>query len=222
MMDDIGLRRAPEIWTRSVEALMSGNGVLDPGEVQKILAVRAESIRCYLDRKIPARVRSTLSAEDVLQEVWLAAFQSLTPEVRDPDRWLMTLANSKLVDALRAGRRLKRGGHETIISAAQQRSSYDDLLTRLDSRQRTPSREVSAQEARHAVQIAMSALPEDRRQAVQLRHIEGRSRKEVAEIMNKTEAAVNSLLFRGLNELRGRVGDIARLLSDAGPTESSA
>lgn len=197
---------------------MSRDIVLDAGEVQRLLLARAEPLRRYVERKIPKRFRSILCAEDVLQEVWIAAFQTISPDIRDTDRWLTSLANSKLIDALRAVRTLKRGGDRRFVrDAAERLSSFEDLFGRLCSRQKTPSREVSAQETRHAVQVALSTLPDDRRQAIRLRHIEGLSRKEIAGIMQKTEAAINSLLYRGLNELRGRVGDAAKFFSDAKP-----
>lgn len=195
---------------------MSRSGSLDTNDMASVLVARAEPLRRLVESKIPRRFRGVLCAEDVLQEVWIAAFQAEPGEIRDLDRWLTTLAHSKLVDALRMVRALKRGGGQRpVVDAAWRRSSFEDLFSRLCTSQKTPSRELSAQEARHAVQMALSMLPEDRRQAVRLRHIEGHSRKEIAGIMHTTEGAVNSLLYRGLNELRARMGDAARYFSSA-------
>ncbi len=189
---------------------------VDTHDITSVLLARAESLRHLVESKIPGRFRGILCAEDVLQEVWIAAFQTRPGEIRDVDRWLTTVTHSKLVDALRMVRALKRGGGQRpLVSAAQRRSSFEDLFSRVCASQKTPSREISAQEARHAVQVALSMLPEDRRQAVHLRHIEGHSRKEIAGIMQTTEGAVNSLLYRGLNELRVRMGDAARYFSGA-------
>ena len=49
-----------------------------------------------------------------------------------------------------------------------------------------------------------------------MRHIEGRSREEIAEAMNKTLAAVNGLLYQGLRQLRMRLGRASRFFSDPG------
>lgn len=200
---------------------MSRSSLLRATGISSVLLSRAEALRRFVERKIPGRFRGVLCAEDVLQEVWIAAFQTAPAEIRDVDRWLTTLTHSKLVDALRTVRALKRGGNQRpVVNAAQRQSSFEDLFSRLGARQKTPSREVSAQEARHAVQVALSRLPDDRRRAVHLRHIEGHSRKEIAGIMHTTEAAVNSLLYRGLIELRGHVGEAAKFLSDARSTET--
>jgi RNA polymerase sigma factor (sigma-70 family) len=90
-----------------------------------------------------------------------------------------------------------------------------ELLDCLAAKQRTPSREVSVKEATHAVRIALSSLPEKRRQAIWMRHIEGKSLAEIAQAMRKTNPAVNSLLFNGLRQLRRRLGCADRFFSDS-------
>ena len=53
---------------------------------------------------------------------------------------------------------------------------------------------------------ALDALPERQRSAVVLRHIEGMSTPEIAEILETSVEAVESLLTRGLRELRRQLG----------------
>ncbi len=198
---------------------MSGDVTLDNNEIQQLLLARAETLRRYIQNKIPQRFQSSLSAEDVLQEVWIAAFRAAPADIRNIDGWLTTLANSKLIDALRAVRTLKRGGGQRFDrDTAGKHTSFENLFQRVHAPEKTPSRELSAQEVRHAVRVALGRLPDDRRQAIQLRHIEGLSRKEIACAMKKTEAAINGLLFRGLNELRECLGDAAKSLSGVHPT----
>ena len=72
------------------------------------------------------------------------------------------------------------------------------------------------------MQIALSRLPNDRRTAIRMRYLEGRSRPEIARTMDKSEAAVNSLLFHGLRDLRRRLGDTARFFSDVRSSEDVA
>lgn len=183
-------------------------------ELQEILLARADGLRSYIDRKIPARHRSLLSADDVLQEVWIAAHQAAPVDVRDKDRWLTALANSKLIDALRALRALKRGGGKAAIrDAPSPSSSVDGLLARICGDLPTPSRELSIQEARNAAQVAIAGLKAETRDAVAMRYAQGLSHDVIAERMGKSKPAVNSLLFRGLRELRERMGDAARFFS---------
>ena len=186
-----------------------------------MLMQRAEGLRSILARKIPKRFRALIAVEDILQDVWIAAFRARTDfRPTDPgafDRWLMVLTSRRLADALRTVGAMKRGGLQHILREGEyRRTSLADVFGRFASPDRTPSREVSAREAAHAVQIALSCLPEPRRRAVHMRYIEGRSRAEIARRMHKTDSAVNSLLYHGLRDLRERLGDACQFLSDGG------
>lgn len=194
--------------------------------LQEQLLERAEMLYRYIDAKIPAKFRAVIAPEDILQEVWIGAFDSFSRfNPRGPDavdRWLMGITNHKLIDAMKTAGRLKRGGGARHVRAAHNRmTSLNDLFARVASPRRTPSRDVAAKEAAHATQIALSRLPDDRRHAIQMRYLEGRSRPEIAHRMQKSEAAVNSLLFHGLRDLRRRLGDAARFFSDAQSSEDA-
>jgi len=168
---------------------------------------------------MPSDLRRYVGVEDVLQEVWVGAFAGIAgfrEEGPDSlDRWLTSIAQKRLVDAIRKARTLKRGGGRHLENRAQMRtSSYLKLFERVRSDQRTPSSEDAAREAVHAVQIALSTLPDECRSAMTMRHIEGRSRAEVAQAMDKTGQAVSSLLYRGQCLLRKRLEPAGRYLSD--------
>lgn len=195
---------------------------MTPQELQKLLLRRAEPLHRYVESKIPRRHRSVVCAEDVLQEVWITAYQTISAEIRDVDRWLTTVANSKVVDALRTVEALKRGGGLAAIRERPSRiSSFDNLFARVHGHVETPSRDMSAQEARHAVQVALASLRPDTRRAIQLRYIEGLSHQAIAQVMEKSKSAVNSLLFRGLRELQERIGHAARFFSDVRLSDGS-
>ncbi len=187
--------------------------------LHRVLLARVGRLRGYVDRRIPSRLRSTISADDVLQEVWLAAYRTVstfTPDGPDAvDRWLTTIAKSKIVNAIRTARRSKRGGDRRCVRGVHaNRSSYTDLFARIQSPQTTPSSEVRMAESVHAVSIALNHLRRDRRLAVFMRHIEGCSVKKIARAMRKTEPAVNSLVYQGLADLRSLLGDATEYFSD--------
>ena len=64
-------------------------------------------------------MRHLLVIDDILQEVWIAAYRTITGfQPAGPgavDRWLITITHSKLVDAVRYARRAKRGGDRRYI-----------------------------------------------------------------------------------------------------------
>ena len=181
---------------------------------------RADGLYRYIQSKIPAKFQAVIAAEDVLQDVWIGAYRGLSsfnPSRPDAlDRWLTGITNHKLIDAIKTAGRLKRGGGAKVVRAAHsRRMSFCDLFARVASPHRSPSRDAAASEVAHAVQIALSRLPADWRRAIRMRFIEGQSQQEIARHMGRTEAAVNGLLFRGLQGLRDRLGDATRFFSDA-------
>ena len=82
-------------------------------------------------------------------------------------------------------------------------TEFVDLL--LDSR-RSPSHCAARQEAAREVQIKLAALPDDQRQAITCRYLQGRSLEETADLMARTPAAIRGLLHRGKAALRVEMG----------------
>jgi len=60
------------------------------------------------------------------------------------------------------------------------------------------------------IKIHLSARPDDYRQAVELRHIQGLSRDEVARQMNRTFDEVRGLLHRAKKKLHAAMGNTSR------------
>ena len=194
---------------------------LDESDLTILLMERADPLSAFVERKMPADVRRVIDPEDILQNVWVAAFRTIsnfTPDGPNSfDKWLTKITENRIIDAIREVRRLKRGGgHRIEHEAGRRTASYLDLFGRVTSKQRTPSSEDAANEAVHAVQIALCTLPDDYRCAITMYHIDHQSRAEVAEAMGKTDPAINSLLYRGLQMLRGRLGPSGKFFSGDG------
>jgi RNA polymerase sigma factor (sigma-70 family) len=188
-------------------------------DLQCLLLARAGGLRRLVEQKIPARFKSVIAADDVLQDVWISAFRSFgefRPEEPGAfDHWLLAIVNRRLADTIRSASARKRGGACHVLHAGgSEPVSWTDLFARLSTNGRTPSGEASAQEATLAVQIALGGLSDARRQAVCLRLIEGRSREEVALAMQKSGAEVSRLIRQGLRDLRQSLRHAGRFFSD--------
>ena len=132
-------------------------------------------------------------------------------------RWIASIATQKLLQAFRRHRQLKRDAGPTLAGQAVDRTfSLVALVDRLAVERRTPSREAAANEAVQAVRLALAGLAPDRREAICMRHIDGRSLDQIAEAMNKTVTAVNNLLSHGLRQLRMHLGSASKFFSDPG------
>jgi RNA polymerase sigma-70 factor (ECF subfamily) len=74
--------------------------------------------------------------------------------------------------------------------------------------ERPPETEAADQEEaqdRAKVFALVRELPEDQRKVLELRFVEEKSTREVAEAMGRSEGAIKQLQFRGLENLRARI-----------------
>jgi RNA polymerase sigma-70 factor (ECF subfamily) len=193
--------------------LIARVGEGDQFALGELLLSHAPQLTAYLTPKLPSTLRSTVTVDDILQQTFIRAFRGigqlepLTPEAIQA--WLKKIADHQLQDILKAHYRKKRGGHRQRVSriGGPQDSSMMDLIELLSGCDRTASQVAARQEAIHAIQIGIAALPEDQRQAVRLHLIDGQSLAETAKAMHRTPGAVSALVHRAkqsLGEMMGR------------------
>jgi RNA polymerase sigma factor (sigma-70 family) len=109
------------------------------------------------------------------------------------------------LNAIRAGRTLKRGGAALRIDVDALYTSRVNLLQELHSDGRTPSRAIRARETVHMLSVAIAGLPSELRNVVSLSRLDGLSNREIAVRIGKSESMVSKLLHQGLSELRERL-----------------
>ncbi|MBM3974434.1 MAG: sigma-70 family RNA polymerase sigma factor [Planctomycetes bacterium] len=141
-------------------------------------------------------LRTRMDPEDVLQEVAIEAvnyWHTLSNEA-NAGAWLVTLARRKVAriirDQIGVAARDPRREHavKTDLPIADRRSGP---VTHADRKDRL-----------QLLADAMERLSEDHREVLIMMQIEGRSAREVAEHMRRTENAVYLLASRALEKLR--------------------
>jgi len=184
--------------------------------LERLLLAYAGRLKRRIGRKLPIFLRSTVGAEDILQEVFIDAFRRIQFfEGRGRlsfYRWLATIAEHRLQDAVKARHTAKRGGGQAA-PAARWFDSTDDLIKLLAIHANTPSQSAARHESALAVQVGLASLKEDYRRAIELRHIRGRTVAETAKAMNRTPDAVKNLCRRGLQELHVVMGRSSQYFS---------
>jgi RNA polymerase sigma-70 factor (ECF subfamily) len=127
-----------------------------------------------------------VEAEDAAQEAFLRAYLHLQryDSSRSFKTWLLTIASNYCIDRIRRRR--------------MQWLSLDDPLPNLSLREDEPEPEDVAilREQSHALQALLHKLPPDYRAAVVLRYWYDYSYIEIADILDTTESAIKSRLFR--------------------------
>jgi RNA polymerase sigma-70 factor, ECF subfamily len=178
-------------------------------------ATRAAVARCMDD----VLARGHLEPEDIVQEAFAAAWPKM-PEMRFNgfeafQAWLRTVAENKVIDVRRALLADKRDIRREVNRAVGQSRSYADLLNGLMVAGSTPTRQVARKEAIAVLMVQMAQLPQDYRQVIQLRIIQGLPASEIAGLLGRSEDAVYMLCYRALKKLGEMMGPSSNYLSDS-------
>ncbi len=188
----------------------------EPLALDRLLLDSYGKLAARVDQKLPAELRRVIAPEDIIQETFSQAFRgiaSFRPEGEDSFyRWLTTIADNRVVDAVRAHNAAKRGGGRAG-TAGPERSSVVALIELLAVNEWTPSRSAGGHEAAAAIQVALAGLKAEYREALELRYLEGLSVADTAARLEKTEPAIHKLCSRGLQSLRESMGEAAKYLS---------
>lgn len=139
-------------------------------------------------------------AQDVAQEAFIKAYRAL-PNFRGDSAfytWMYKIAVNTA---------------KNFLVSQSRRPPTDDVLTedaeRVDgprmSEAATPDNEYLRQEVERTVLAAVEELPEDIRQALTLREIDGLSYEEISEVMNCPIGTVRSRIFRGRDAVDKRL-----------------
>ena len=163
----------------------------DRGALQEVLVTIRPIILRYCRARIGTAERSGLSADDVAQEVCLAAITAL-PRYRDQGRpflaFVYGIAAHKVADAFRAMGR----NHSDATDTLPDRASTD-----LGPEQLAMNAEASARMER-----LLAVLPDKQREIVILRIVVGMSAEETAEAVGSTAGAVRVAQHRALTRLK--------------------
>ena len=138
-------------------------------------------------------------AEDVVQDcflrLWKHAPQWETGRAK-VSTWCFRVVVNLCTDRLR-----KQRGNVEIDAIAEPEANHLSAVDQMTERARAD-----------ALQSGLASLPDRQRQAVVLRHIEGLSNPEIAEIMDISTEAVESLTARGkrrlVSALKGRKSEL--------------
>lgn len=150
-------------------------------------------------------VHDSHEAQDVAQEAFIKAYRALGNFRGDSAfyTWLYRIAVNTAKKFLMDMRR------DPVLTESALAPAQDDDETFRNrhepSTDETPETILAAQEIAAAVQEAMAALPEELRQAVTLREIEGLSYDEIAQAMACPIGTVRSRIFRAREAISARV-----------------
>ena len=134
-------------------------------------------------------LRDRALAEDAVQEAFLAVWRSADAYKRErakPSTWILTVVHRRAVDLVRR-EQSRRGEPLEVAPEPSVGPADEDAVLR---------------DRRAAVQAALTELPGDQRQALELAYYGGLTQSELAERLGVPLGTVKSRMFAGLGRLR--------------------
>ena len=140
---------------------------------------------------VRARVDADALAQDLTGEVFtrmVASLPGYEPQGVPFTAWLYRIARNLIADHYR-----KEGGHMSVPIYHAENVRFSD---------NNPALVIEQQLTLEQVQLALQNIDEAQQEVIRLRFLVGLPLREVAQVLNKSVAAVKSLQYRGLLALR--------------------
>ena len=157
-----------------------------------------------IQKKIPAKYRSKVSAEDVVQIARTKAVQQLSKcDALDDEQfywWFSRIALNTLYSELRHLGAQKRGGSKHMEKEVHE-------VAELSARGDSPQRQLEQEEVLHAVKSGLDELPTTQRNVVRLYHLNSFSVAKTAEQLGHSPGRVRNLLKQATERMRRLLGD---------------
>jgi RNA polymerase sigma-70 factor, ECF subfamily len=135
-------------------------------------------------------LRDEALAEDAVQEAFLTVWRTAArflPERGKASTWIMTLVHRRAVDLVR---REERRRADTLERAPEQEAGH------------TVDEEAWLRLQRERVQTALTKLPDQQREAIELAYYGGFTQSELAERLGQPVGTIKSRMFNGLTRMR--------------------
>jgi RNA polymerase sigma-70 factor (ECF subfamily) len=141
-------------------------------------------------------LRNKEDAEDILQETFIKAYQSLDKFRSGPDTsftsWLYRISINSSIDHIRRTKKM-RENHIDSDSIDQISSNHENFDPEHASRQ---------QDVRERIDHVLNRLSAKQRMIFILRHYQQLSTQEIAEYMNCSQGSIKRQLFRAVSAMK--------------------
>jgi RNA polymerase sigma-70 factor (ECF subfamily) len=187
----------------------------DPDRLGSILQLYWNYLHLLAEAQLDRRLRVRFSPSDLVQETLLEAHRDFAQFRGTTEAeflaWLRQILVHDLIVAVR--RHFKAGKRDVRreVSLEQVRSQMDTsalgVAAALAQAGTSPSDRVQREELLVALADDLAGLPQDYREVIVLRHLQGCSFAEVAQRMDRNEGAVRMLWLRAIGQLRSRLNE---------------
>lgn len=146
-------------------------------------------------RYIYFRIRKKEDAQDLIQTVFIKAYQSIDKYKdlgNDPLAYFFTISRNTVIDYLRKKKELNL--YDFIEIEAQEKDNPEEITGKV--------------ELEEVVKKAIASLNEDQREVILLKFMAGLLNNEIAKQMGKSEDSIRQIQHRALKSLKGKLKNI--------------
>ena len=167
------------------------------------------ALRRLASGRLGERIEVRVDASDVIQQTFLEAHRSFHQfagrDARELVAWLQGILDHKVAGAVRDHALLLKRNVRREQSMDDSHDGKAPLKQQLDAGLSTPSAKAIRGEQEQRLAEALTTLPNDQREAVRLRHLEGWALADIARHLGRSSAATAGLIKRGMKALRSQL-----------------
>jgi RNA polymerase sigma-70 factor (ECF subfamily) len=188
--------------TRLLEQARQGDGEA----LGRLLEAQRIALQRLAERQLKGRISVRVAASDIIQQTFLEAHRSFAQFAGQGAEewlaWLHSILDHKVASAIRDHAILQKRNVRREKSMDDSQGGGTPLKQDLDAGLSSPSQKAIRGEETERLNQALTVLPEDQREAVRLRHLEGWALDDIASHLGRTPAATAGLIKRGMKTLR--------------------
>lgn len=183
--------RSREADAEMLQAVLAGDGTAYQGLVEKY------QNRVYA--MIYGMVRNAEDARDLTQEAFVKAFRNLKSFRLESSfyTWLYRIAMNLAIDHTRKQKRRETKEFDEQVGTRNSEGDLSEI-----HRAESPRKALERKQLMAAINDALQKLPEEQRQIVVLREVQGLSYREISEVMDIPEGTVMSRLYYARKKLQ--------------------
>ncbi|MGV3616795.1 MAG: RNA polymerase sigma factor [Fimbriimonas sp.] len=187
-------QEAASVWRTETSSAMTDDAFRHADHPDALVTLFSDDVWRFVASQVGRRE----DAEDIVMEVFAAAFSDFAKVRRANDQrlWLLAIARRKVSDCLRRQYRRAEQPFSSVEETAQ--AAWLD-------------------EGQIATRGALAKLPDPQGQALVLKYVNGLTTEEVSVVIRRSFAATNSLLQRARQSLRESLGP--QIIGNTGETK---
>ena len=177
----------------------------DANALAAFLEQRQPALLAFVERRLGSALRGKVEPQDVLQELAVKALRELPKTdftTLEPFGWLCHLAEQCIVDGHRHFSAGKRASSREMPGNIPVGEGSQDLVALLAASMTTPTQAVVRNEREQRLLDALATFPDEHRDVLRLRYVDGLATKDIAARVNKSDVAIRVLLSRLIHRLQ--------------------